>query len=165
MELITDEDGQVAPRLNDVSMSAEQALEDHAVLMQYVIRMLCAGLVHGDLSEFNVLVDSYGPVIIDLPQAVDAAGNNHAQWMLERDVDSITTYYAQYAPELRGRLYAKEIWALYEDGVLQPDTELTGRFEDDTPDADVGVVLDVIQAAMDEEYDRQRRLREANLQD
>jgi RIO kinase 1 len=100
MELITDEEGLVAPRLGDVAMSAEQALEDHALMMRYVVRMLCAGVVHGDLSEFNVLVDEYGPVIIDLPQAVDASANNNAESMLERDVNKITQYYALYAPQL-----------------------------------------------------------------
>ncbi len=141
MELITDDEGQVAPRLNDVSMSAEQALEDHATIMQYVTRMLCIGLIHGDLSEFNVLVDEYGPVIIDLPQVVDASANNQAKWMLERDVNNISTYYAQYAPELLNRQYAKEIWALYEAGELHPEAELTGYFKESTQTADVDTVL------------------------
>ena len=101
MELITDDEGEVAPRLSEVAMTAEQALEDHAVMMQYVVRMLCAGLVHGDLSEFNVLVDEYGPVIIDLPQAVDAAANLHAKTMLERYIDNMTRYYGLFAPEWR----------------------------------------------------------------
>ena len=109
MELITDEDGAVAPRLNDVAMSEEQALEDHALVMQYVVRMLCAGLVHGDLSEFNVLVDEDGPVIIDLPQAVDAAANNNARAMLARDVENMTTYYGLFAPQLLATRYAQEI--------------------------------------------------------
>jgi len=159
MELITDHEGLVAPRLNDVSMSAEDALEGHATLMQYVMRMLCAGLVHGDLSEFNVLVDGHGPVIIDLPQAVDAAANNHAQWMLERDVNMITTYYSQYAPELLGSQYAKEIWALYENGKLHPEVELTGHFEKEEI-ADVDAVLQEIKAAVAKEQARQERLRE-----
>ncbi len=161
MDLITDETGDVAPRLNDVSMSAEQALEDHAEMMQAVMRMLCVGLVHGDLSEFNVLVDEYGPVIIDLPQAVDAAANNHAEWMLERDVNSITDYYAQYAPELLGSQYAKEIWELYENGELHPEVELTGQFAEDTHTADVDSVLDQIKAAFAEEQERQERIRDA----
>ena len=161
MELVTDGDGLVAPRLNDVSMSAEQALEDHALVMQFVKLMLCAGLVHGDLSEFNVLVDEYGPVIIDLPQAVDAAANNHAERMLARDVNNMTSYYALYAPELKDTHYAKEMWALYEEGGLHPDTELTGYFEEDTQAADVDTVLQEIQAALTEELERQERLREA----
>jgi len=165
MELITDDTGDVAPRLSEVSMSAEQALEDHAVVMKYVMQMLSVGLVHGDLSEFNVLVDEYGPVIIDLPQAVDASANNHAQWMLERDVNSMTDYYARYAPELKGSQYAKEIWELYENGELHPETELTGQFELDTHEADVDGVMEEIKAVMAEELERQRRLREAETLD
>ncbi|PCJ92040.1 MAG: serine protein kinase RIO [Porticoccaceae bacterium] len=161
MELVTDADGHVAPRLNDVSMPADQALEDHAVVMQYVVRMLCSGLVHGDLSEFNVLVDEYGPVIIDLPQAVDASANNHAERMLTRDINNITNYYSLYAPELHGTQYAKEIWALYEEGELHPDIELTGYFEEDTEAADVETVLQEIKAALAEEQERQARCREA----
>ena len=164
MELITDDEGHEAPRLNDVSMSTEQALEDHAIMMQYVVRMLCAGLVHGDLSEFNVLVDGFGPVIIDLPQAVDAAANNHAQRFLERDVNKITAYYGHYAPELLSCHYGREIWALYEAGELHPEVELTGYFEESTQVADVDAVMEEIKAVMIEEQNRQERLREAALQ-
>ena len=158
MELVVDGDGQVAPRLNDVSMTAEIALKHHAMVMRYVTRMLCAGLVHGDLSEFNVLVDAHGPVIIDLPQAVDAAANNHAQWMLERDVNNVTSYYGLYAPELLATKYAKEIWALYEAGKLRPEIALTGRFRESTQAVDVDTVLENIEAALTEEQDRQQRL-------
>ncbi|MEA3300611.1 MAG: PA4780 family RIO1-like protein kinase [Pseudomonadota bacterium] len=161
MELITDGDGDVAPRLGEVAMSAEQAREDHATMMQYVVRMLCGGLVHGDLSEFNVLVDDDGPVIIDLPQAVDAAANPHARAMLERDVNNMTQYYGQYAPDLLGTRYAREIWALYESGDLTPDTALTGEFEDDAEDADVDAVMAAIKAAFEEEQIRQQGRREA----
>jgi len=162
MELITDEDGDVAPRLDDVSMSEEQALEDHALVMQYVVRMLCAGLVHGDLSEFNVLVDEDGPVIIDLPQAVDAAANNNAQAMLTRDVNKMKDYYSQFAPALKHTRYAQEIWELYEEGDLHPDIELTGHAEEDTHDADVDAVMLEIKAAMEEEQERQERIAAAD---
>lgn len=158
MELITDDEGLVAPRLNDVSMSAEQAIEDHAVVMEYIKRMLCVGLVHGDLSEFNVLVDSWGPVIIDLPQAVDAAANNNAQSMLRRDVANMTTYYGQYAPELLNSRYAQEMWAAYEAGELAMETELTGEFAEDMHEADVASVIDEITAALAEERERIERL-------
>jgi len=159
MELITDEDGGVAPRLTDVTMSAEQAREDHALVMQYVVRMLCTGLVHGDLSEFNVLVDEEGPVIIDLPQAVDAAANNNARSMLERDVMKMTAYYGLFAPELLDTHYAQEIWALFEDGDLHPDQPLTGHFELDTHTADTDAVLEEIKAVLAEEESRRERLR------
>lgn len=165
MELVTDGDGEVAPRLADVSMSAEQAREDHAQVMRYVVMMLCAGLVHGDLSEFNVLVDDYGPVIIDLPQAVDAAGNNNARSMLLRDVNNMNAYYGQYAPELRKSKYGEEIWALYEEGQLDDSTELTGLFAESTEAVDVDAVLEDIKYAMAEEMERQERLREAEALD
>lgn len=158
MELITDDEGGVAPRLNDVELTHEQALEDHALMMHYVMRMLCAGLVHGDLSEFNVLVDAYGPVIIDLPQAVDAAANNNAESMLERDVANMTAYYAQYAPEVAGTQYAKEIWGLFESGELHPDVELTGVVELDEAPADVDGMLSEIKEILREEAERKARL-------
>ena len=159
MELITDDQGFVAPRLNDVVLTKEQALEDHATVMNYVLRMLAAGIVHGDLSEFNVLLDEYGPVIIDLPQAVDAAGNNNAKAMLERDVNNMTTYYSQYAPELLNSQYAKEIWALYEEGDLNPETQLTGEYKDSGELADVDNVLLEIKAAFEEEQARIERIK------
>ena len=127
--------------------------------------MLCAGLVHGDLSEFNVLVDENGPVIIDLPQAVDAAANNNAREMFDRDVNKITSYYALFAPELQHTRYAKEMWALYEEGELQPETVLTGLFEEDLAAADVDAVLQEIKAALAEEAARQERLRAAEEPD
>jgi len=165
MELVTTEGGEVAPRLNDVVLTQEQALEDHALMMTYVVKMLCAGLVHGDLSEFNVLVDDYGPVIIDLPQAVNAAANNHAKAMLERDVNNMTAYYGLSAPELLGSQYAKEMWALYEEGELHPEAQLTGVFDDDGDSADVDAVLQEIQAAMEEEENRLARIRQADASD
>jgi RIO kinase 1 len=161
MELITDEDGAVAPRLAEVAMPEEQALEDHALVMQYVVRMLCAGLVHGDLSEFNVLVDEEGPVIIDLPQAVDAAANNNAHAMLERDVSNMTDYYGLFAPQLLKTRYAQEIWEHYEEGTLHPDIELSGNAEEDTHAADVDSIMLEIKAAMAEEQERQERIRDA----
>ena len=164
MELVTDGEGGVAPRLNDISMTAEQAREDHALVMEFVKLMLCEGLVHGDLSEFNVLVDDYGPVIIDLPQAVDAAANNNAQSMLKRDVNNMTAYYGQYAPDLLDTRYAQEMWAKYEEGELDPDTELTGFFAESDEAADVGSVVDEIRAAFAEEQERQERIRDAEEQ-
>src|SRR5690606_7439158 len=125
---VADADGNAAPRLNDVDMSAEQAREHHAFLIRQVVLMLCSGLVHGDLSEFNVLLGAEGPVIIDLPQAVDAAGNNHAFDMLERDVGNMAAYFGRFAPELKTTKYAKEMWALCEEGNLRPEAELTGEF-------------------------------------
>lgn len=159
MELITNEEGEVAPRLNDVAMSPEQAREDHSAVMRDIVRMLCAGLIHGDLSEFNVLVDDYGPVIIDLPQAVNPAANNHAQRMLERDINNMTGYYGQFAPDLLATKYAKEIWNLFEAGKLHPEVELTGQFVETEQAADVDSVMLEIKAALEEEQARQARLR------
>jgi RIO kinase 1 len=160
MELITDEEGYVAPRLNDVELSPEQARHDHAVVIQDVIRMLCAGLIHGDLSEFNVLVDEHGPVIIDLPQAVNAAGNNNAKSMLERDVRNMTNYYGRFAPELKKGHYAIEIWKLFEKGDLTPDTKLTGMVRPDTRPANVDSVMLEIRAALKEQEELLQRKRD-----
>lgn len=163
MELICDADGNVAPRLGDVTMSAEQAVEDYRLVMLYVVRMLCVGVVHGDLSEFNVLLEEQGPVIIDLPQVVNAAANNQAESMLSRDVNNMTNYYGQFAPELLDTRYAKEIWELYEAGELHPDIELTGEFHEDEQSADVDAVLTEISAAIEEEEARLERMKPDEL--
>ncbi len=165
MELITGEDGGVAPRLNDVALSHEQAVHDHALMMNYIKMMLLEGVVHGDLSEFNVLVDELGPVIIDLPQAVDAAGNNHAQSMLERDVKNMTDYYGHYAPELLQSRYAQEMWAHYEEGTLHVDTVLTGDFAEDNHEADVDSVLEEIKAILAEQKAKEERQKEDDQDD
>jgi RIO kinase 1 len=158
MELVTDAHGEPAPRLNDLEFSAEEALTYHALLMQEVVRMLSAGIVHGDLSEYNILLGAAGPVIIDLPQAVDAAGNNHARDMLERDVANLTNYFGRSAPELLVTEYGKEIWALYEQGRLTPDVPLTGRFDRVLPPVDLKSVVREIDDARAAEAARQLRM-------
>jgi RIO kinase 1 len=164
MELVTDAEGMVAPRLSDVTLTEESAVADFHTMIRNIVRMLCVGIVHGDLSEFNVLLDAQGPVIIDLPQAVDAAANNHAESMFERDVGNITAYYGQFAPQLLQTRYAKEIWALYEDGKLTPESPLTGLFVEELQDVDMGSLMDEIIAAEDEYYDRQRAAQERDDQ-
>jgi RIO kinase 1 len=158
MELVTDAHGDAAPRLNDVAFTPEQARIHHASLMMQVVRMLCAGVVHGDLSEFNILLGAEGPVIIDLPQAVDAAGNNHAQRMLLRDVDNLRGFFGRSAPELLQTRYGAEIWDLYQRGVLYPEVVLTGRFERKAAAVDVGGVMREIDDARAEEAARRLRL-------
>jgi len=162
MELVCDAEGRPAPRLNDVEISAAQASEWHAFMISQIVRMLCAGLIHGDLSDFNVLLGAGGPVIIDLPQAVHAASNNNAFAMLERDVNNMRTAFGQSAPDLLNTEYAREIWQLFEYGELTPDTALTGRCAADTTAADVNAVLDHIEEERREAEFRQRRRLEAD---
>jgi RIO kinase 1 len=162
MELVTDAEGYSAPRLGEVELSPEVAREYHAFMIGQIARMLCAGLIHGDLSEYNVLVGPDGPVIIDLPQAVDAAGNNGALAMLERDVGNISASLGRFAPELIATDYAREMWTLFQEGELRPDSVLTGVFVRDEAPADVDAVIEAIDEARAEAERRQRGRDEAN---
>jgi RIO kinase 1 len=162
MELVLDQHGNPAPRLNEVEMTASQAHHWHAFMISQIVLMLCIDLIHGDLSEYNVLVDVNGPVVIDLPQAVNAATNNNAFSMLERDVNNMRASFARAAPELMATEYAHEMWKLYQASELKPDTLLTGRFVHDTTAADVGAVLEHIEGERLEAEARQLR-REAAL--
>lgn len=161
MELVTDAFGNAAPRLNDITFSPEDARKHHATLIKEVVRMLCAGIVHGDLSEFNILMSADGPVIIDLPQAVDAAGNNNASEMLARDVKNLSDYFGRFAPELLTTQYGKEIWALYAHGDLTLETELTGRFRQSTKAVDLKSVMREIEDTKKAEVARLLRIAEA----
>ncbi|MCL4791937.1 MAG: serine protein kinase RIO [Gammaproteobacteria bacterium] len=156
MELVTGVDGDSAPNLGDVELSAEQARDYHRFLLSQIVRMLCAGLIHGDLSEYNILVAADGPVIIDLPQVVSASGNNNAQAMLARDVNNVTATLGRFAPELLTTRYAEEMWALYEQGLLRPDSVLSGEFVSSDIEADVATTLLAIEDARDEALRRQR---------
>jgi RIO kinase 1 len=158
MELVADAAGDAAPRLNDAVISAEEALDHHANLLREVVRMLCAGVVHGDLSEFNILLAEDGPVIIDLPQAVDAAGNNHAPRMLMRDVNNLRNFFGRLAPTLLSTQYGPEMWDLYSRGVLLPDTPLTGRYERQPGAVDLDSVMREIEDARFEEDARLLRM-------
>ena len=158
MELVADEHGDAAPRLNDLSFTGAEARQHHATLIDEVVRMLCAGVIHGDLSEFNVLLAADGPVIIDLPQAVDAAGNNHAPRMLLRDVDNLRNFFGQYAPPLLATQYGPEIWALYAAGLLVPGMPLTGRYEHKAGEVDLSGVMREIEDARLEEAARLLRM-------
>jgi RIO kinase 1 len=162
MELVCDEDGDAAPRLNDVQFTPDQARAYHEILLREVVRMLCAGVVHGDLSEFNILIASDGPVIIDLPQAVDAAGNNHAASMLERDVANLRNYFGRFAPDLLSTDYGREVWSLYERGLLTNDSVLTGRFNPKLKPVDLDSVLLGIEDARFEEAARRLRMQDSN---
>lgn len=160
MELILDEDDSPAPRLSEVSLTEEQSLDWHAFMMQQIVIMLCADLIHGDLSEFNILVDPDGPVIIDLPQAVQATGNNHAFRLLARDVENMRVTFSRSAPQLKDTQYARELWELYEAGELTPETVLTGEFTGTEATADVAAVLEQIEEARLEAEERERERRE-----
>jgi RIO kinase 1 len=159
MELVTDAAGEPAPRLGELDLSPETAREYHRFLVQQVVRMLSIGLIHGDLSEFNVLVGSHGPVIIDLPQAVNAAGNNSALAMLERDVNNIRGTLGRFAPELLETEFAREMWAQFEQGQLTADTKLSGLFARDesivNPDGVLIAVEDAREDALQRELGRE----------
>ena len=157
MELVTDAQGESAPRLGEVELTPEQAREYHGFIVQQIVRMLCAGLIHGDLSEYNILIDASGPVIIDLPQAVNAAGNNNAFAMLERDVANIRDTLGRFAPELLSTQFAPEMWALFSQGKLRPDSKLSGEFVRDEASADLDVVMLAIDDAREEALRRQLR--------
>ena len=164
MSLVTDGAGHSAPRLGEVELEPDEARLFHGRLMRDVVRMLCLGLIHGDLSEYNVLVAEDGPVLIDFPQVVSAAGNNAARTMLLRDVHNLRDTLARFAPELADTHFGEEMWALYEKGELKPDTPLTGRFVFDTRRADVRAVQMSIEDARQEAVIRQQG-REAAEQD
>ena len=161
MELVADEHGDVAPRLNDVAFTPEQARAHHITLLAEVVRMLCAGVVHGDLSEFNILLAADGPVVIDLPQAVDAAGNNHAKRMLLRDVENLRNFFGRFAPELLTTDFGPEIWSLFERGMLTTEVMLTGKFQRQAGAVDVGGVMREIDDARAEEAARRLRRQSA----
>lgn len=155
MELITDSEGNVAPRLSDLILTPKQARVYHKALIDQIVKMLCAGIVHGDLSQYNVLIGSQGPVIIDLPQAVNAADNHQARHMIKRDIDNLTAYFSRFAPELAQSDYAAEIWSFYQRGKL-PQAQLSGNAKQQDKPVNVNSILQIIDAVIKKEAAWQR---------
>jgi len=155
MELITDSEGNVAPRLSDLILTPKQARTYHKTLIDQIVKMLCAGIVHGDLSQYNVLVSNQGPVIIDLPQAVNAADNHQARHMIKRDIDNLTAYFGRFAPELTQSDYAAEIWSFYQRGKL-PQAQLTGNVKQQDKPVNVSNILQIIDTVIKKEAAWQR---------
>lgn len=162
MDLVLDYDGNVAPRLNDVLLYEDEATDYHSFLIYETVKMLCAGMVHGDLSEFNILLAHNGPVIIDFPQVVDATANNNAKKIFLRDVQNLSNYFGQYAPHLKNTHYGPEIWALFEAGDLTPDVKLTGKAPKYKGKLDMKAVLAEVEYAKEEEMERREAVRAAN---
>jgi RIO kinase 1 len=160
MDLVTDAEGNAAPRLNDVVLTAEAAKRWHGFMIEQIVLMLGVGIIHGDLSEFNVLLSADGPVIIDLPQAVDAAGNNNAEVMLSRDVNNMRSYFGQFDESLLETKFAEELWSIYQQGKLDASTRLTGRFERARTKVNLNEVKQVIDFASEENEERKRRIAE-----
>lgn len=156
MELVCDAEGDIAPRLGEVNLTPDVARDYHARLVREVVRMLCCGLIHGDLSEYNVLVEAAGPVVIDFPQVVDAAGNNAARDLLRRDVNNLSISLGRFAPELMQTRYAEEMWALFEAGELLPDSPLTGHFEEDSSEVDLDAIEWAIRDAREQALIREQ---------
>ncbi len=160
MQLMIDHDGYVAPRLNDAIFTKEQAINYHQIILTYIIQMLCSGLIHGDLSEYNILVNESGPIIIDFPQVINASANLSAQYFLERDCQNITDFFTKHAPELSEKQYGKELWSIYEKGELTPETKLTGNYIEENSDNDICELMAEINAVMLEAKLRKQRLLE-----
>jgi len=165
MELVTDADGFSAARLGEVELEPEQARQFHQTLVRQVVRMLCCGLIHGDLSPYNVLVGPDGPVVIDFPQVVSAGGNNAARSMLLRDVNNLTAYLGRFAPDLLDSWYGGEVWARFEAGSLLPDSGLTGTFVHDESTVDLDSVRHAINDAREQALIRQQGREAAEEED
>lgn len=160
MELISNDRGDIAPRLNDIRMTTKQARIYHQILIRQVVRMLCVGVVHGDLSQYNILAGDQGPVIIDLPQAIEAANNSNTRQMIKRDVDNLTSYFSHFAPELAQTDYGSEIWSLYQRGKLHESVNLTGQMPKQTEPVNVNKLLEIVGAVLKKEAARQRYKKE-----
>lgn len=160
MELVQGWDGGPAPRLVDATFTEDEAWDLFHQLLVEVVKMLCAGVVHGDLSDFNVLLAHDGPVIIDFPQAVDPAHNRNAERLLVRDVKNLSSFLGRYTKRLRGKRYGDEMWALYTAGQLTPETRLTGRAPKVTKKVDALSLLEEIEAI---EAESRRRREELGL--
>jgi RIO kinase 1 len=157
MEMVADAEGRPAPRLAEVSLDRDQAIRVFEGLLGETVRMLCTGVVHGDLSDFNVLMSAEGPVIIDFPQSVDAASNQNARKLLLRDVENLKRFLSRSAPEERPGAYAEEMWDLYAKSLLTPETRLTGRHRPSERRVDTAAVLDLVGEANHDERKRRER--------
>lgn len=116
-----------APALNEIRLSQEEAESFFEEILQNINLMLTHGMIHGDLSPYNVLYWEGKITLIDFPQVTNSRTNSRAYFILRRDVQRICEYFAQYGLSRDGIALTDKLWRLH--GGLHPKDQVDEAVE------------------------------------